>query len=173
MSAASGSSSPSTAGSPGKRGGPSRLTSTYRRAPRFDRSSVRILLRYRFTSSAPMFSSLVAFRSCSFETRHSEPRMFTQAPPAVGNTMTPGPCHFPAPTFGCLQTNTSCPSAKVCGVRCLARRHRSSLPRLSRAAHALVAAWRNSSARLKSSIGFSLRYIGSMRSSDTKEQGRR
>ena len=140
---------------------------------RLVRRSCLMSPRYRLTISAPRLSSFVAPRSCSLDTRQREPRMFTHAPPEVGRTMTPGPCHLPAPTRGCRQTKTSCPSLKLCGVRCLARNTLSSRVRLSSAAHALVAACLSSSARLKSARGSSLKYIGSMMSSERSEFGSR
>ena len=114
-----------------------------------------------------------AFLVYSFATRHKDPLIFTQAPPAVGNMITPGPCQRPEPTLGCLQMNTSCPSAKTSGLRCEARSTFSILLRLSRAAHALVAACLSSSALRKSSSGSVDKYVGSILSSDTKVLGRR
>ena len=169
----SGSSSGTMSGSPGNLGGPSRVTSTNFRMLRLVRRSSRMSPRNLLTISAPRLSSFVAPLICSLETRQSEPRMLTQAPPDVGSTMTPGPCHRPLPTRGCLQTKINWPSVKFCGVRCRARRDFRSRDLLSSAAQALVAACRSSSARLKSARGSSLRYIGSIKSSDSRELGRR
>ena len=149
------------------------MTSTNFLAPRLVRRSSRMSPRNRLTISAPRLSSLVAPRICSLETRHKEPRMLTHAPPEVGNTITPGPCQRPPPTRGCLQTKINWPPVKFYGILCLARKDLRSRDRLSSAAQARVAACLNSSALLKSSKGSSLRYIGSMRSSDRRELGSR
>ena len=66
--------------SSGKRGCPSCLTSTNFLGPLLCCRSHRKSPKYRFTISAPRFSSLVAIRICSLATLQSDPRIFTQQP---------------------------------------------------------------------------------------------